>query len=552
MSIRLKIILVVLPVLAASVLIVGLTSARSARAGITRVAVEALGFKAQELRKYADNQWDLLLANDLADDPTYVAVTRRAVQSYAASLVRRESELIFALDRSGNIVMSSAPVAVTPEEQSRLTGLAADSVEGWQRVGIAGEARVGQAFAFAPFDWLLFVTDTEASFYREVAEIDQRTYIILAASAALALLLLVVFSGVLTSPLERTMSTMLEISRTKDPSKRVEVEFRDEIGAMATTFNRMLAELEGAEGRVRSFAREAVVRRRTEQKLRTIFQAYVPNAVIESVITQPEAALVGAEKMITILFTDIRSFTTITADLLSDEVVRRLNTYFEPLVEIVMNHHGTVNKYIGDAIMGFFGSPEERENEALDALQAALDMQRSIGAYNTRAEAEGKKPFRTGIGLDRNYVTVGNIGSDRKLEYTIIGRAVNRASRLEGLTKYYKQELIFSDTVFRKVKSSVPCRELDVVLVQGEKESVTIYTAASELSAAQEKTWGWHHAGVRHYRNRDFAEAARYFRAILDRDPDDAIATMYLERCARFSKKPPTVDWKGVWVMESK
>jgi len=143
MSIRLKIILVVLPLLIVTILLVGITSALSARSGITRVAIEALGFKAQELQKYADNQWDLLVTNNLAENADYLAVTRRAVESYAGSLIRSESEFIFAVDAEGRLVMTTDEVDLRdPTEIESLSRRASQSLEGWQRLTIDGQPRV--------------------------------------------------------------------------------------------------------------------------------------------------------------------------------------------------------------------------------------------------------------------------------------------------------------------------------------------------------------------------------------------------------------------------
>ena len=169
MSIRLKIILVVLPLLIVTILLVGITSALSARAGITRIAIEALGFKAQELQKYAQNQWDLLVTNDLAENQDYLSVTRRAVESYAGTLVRTESELIFAVDAAGEVVMSTDDLVVeNSSEVDALARLASQAREGWQQVTIRGEERVGQGFVFDPFGWYVLVSDTEQNFYAEV------------------------------------------------------------------------------------------------------------------------------------------------------------------------------------------------------------------------------------------------------------------------------------------------------------------------------------------------------------------------------------------------
>ncbi|MFW5689205.1 MAG: HAMP domain-containing protein, partial [Spirochaetota bacterium] len=281
MSIRLKIILVVLPLLIVTILLVGITSALSARAGITRVAIEALGFKAQELQKYAQNQWDLLVTNDLARSPDYLSVTRRAVESYAGTLVRSESELIFAVNPDGIPVMSTVDLAIDdPAEAATLADLASESREGWRQITISGAERVGQGFVFEPFGWYVLVSDTEENFYAEVDEINVRTYYILGASLIVAVVLLLLFAGILTRPLSRMVRTMLSITQTNDLSERVTVEYRDEIGAMARTFNKMLVKLQSADRQIRSFALSAVVAQRNERKIRNIFQKYVPSDVI--------------------------------------------------------------------------------------------------------------------------------------------------------------------------------------------------------------------------------------------------------------------------------
>jgi class 3 adenylate cyclase/HAMP domain-containing protein len=553
MSIRLKIILVVLPLMIATILLAGVSSRDSARAGITRVAVEALGFKAQELRKYAENQWDLLVANDLADQSEYVEVTKLAVQSYATSLVRSATELIMAVDTDGRVQMNSTDIPLSDAgEIAAVAGLASDRVEGWQRITIDGELRVGQAFVFPPFDWYVLVTDTSANFYREVEEINVRTYYILGGAALVAILLLLLFAGVLTGPLSRMVNLMNEITGTNDLSRRVDVEYKDEIGAMARTFNVMLSKLEGASNQIKGFAFRAVVAQRNEHKIRNIFQKYVPKDVIESIFTNPESALVGENRVLAILFTDIRSFTTISESFMPDELVKSLNSYFETMVDIIDAHNGITDKYIGDAIMAFFGAPVKHENDPLEALTAALEMQSALREFNEAHIRDGKPEFKTGIGVNYGVVTVGNIGSEKKMDYTIIGDSVNLGSRLEGLTKEYKQEVIFSESVFRKVKTELPCRLIDKVQVKGKTSGVNIYTAQLKLEPRQEQAWGYHHAGMKRYLNQEFKDAANFFAAVRKILPDDYLAEMYLERCRAFIRRPPPSGWNGVWVMTSK
>ncbi len=553
MSIRLKIILVVLPLLIVTILLVGITSAYSARSGITRVAIEALGFKAQELQKYAQNQWDLLVRNDLAGNPDYLAVTRRAVESYAQTLVRSASEVIFAVGTDGRVEMSTTELALEdPAEIETLSNRAARSREGWQRITVDQTVRVGQAFVFEPFGWLVFVTDTEESFYAEVEEINLRTYYILGGALVVAVILLLLFAGILTGPLSRMVRTMLTITQTNDLSQRVAVEYRDEIGAMARTFNKMLVKLESADRQIRSFALSAVVAQRNERKIRNIFQKYVPKDVIDGIFQNPESALSGKNDVLAILFSDIRNFTTISEGFMPDDLVVSLNKYFERLVDIIMDHGGIVDKYIGDAIMAFYGAPVRHDDDALKAVVSALRMQEAIGEINGEHIAEGKPIFKTGIGINYGVVTVGNIGSDKKMDYTIIGDMVNYGSRLEGLTKSYGQDLIVSKSIFRKVKNQVPTRFVDFVQVKGKTSGESIYTASLQQSENEKQAWKIYHEGIRFFYGRRFDRARGYFKKTLDYLPADALAKEYIERCNRYLAAPPPADWNGVNIMTSK
>ncbi|MFP4113136.1 MAG: adenylate/guanylate cyclase domain-containing protein [Spirochaetota bacterium] len=553
MSIRLKIILVVLPLLIVTILLVGFTSAYSARAGITRVAIEALGFKAQELQKYADNQWELLVTNDLAVDPDYLSVTRRAVESYAETLVRSGSELIFAVNADGRLEMSSRDLELTdPGEVDALARRAAAGSIGWQELVVADEPRVGQAFVFEPFGWYVLVTDTQDNFYAEVEAISVRTYYILGGALLLAVLLLLVFAGILTRPLSRMVRTMLTITQTNDLSERVAVEYRDEIGAMARTFNKMLAKLESANRQIRTFALSAVISQRNERKIRSMFQRYVPADVIKSVFDDPEMALMGRDESLAILFTDIRNFTTLSEGFNPYDLVSYLNRYFEPLVDIIVNHGGIVDKYVGDALMAFFGAPTWTGNEEVQSVLAALEMQQAIAEVNETHIREGRPVFKTGIGVNYGRVIVGNIGSPKKMDYTIIGDPVNYGSRLEGLTKAYRQDIIVSKSIFRKVKDHLPTRFLDFVQAKGKTIGQSIYTVKADLTQAEKQGWKVYHDGIRFFFGRRFDRARTHFRKVLEYIPSDWLSREYIQRCDRYIAAPPPEDWNGVNIMTTK
>jgi class 3 adenylate cyclase/HAMP domain-containing protein len=550
--IRVKIILVVLPIIITSLALTGVVSSLSARNGITRVAIEFLGFKAEELENYADNQWNLLVENDLAEKPQYVKVAKSAVASYARSIIRSDTELIFALDSDARVVMSTGEVSFDVSQRSILYRRIHNGLSGWMRLEVNGVQRVGQVFPFEPFGWHLFVTEAADTFYREADRIIYRAGYMLGGAILLSMLLLIFFSGYLTRPMKSVVSGMEYIIGTGDLTRRVPVEYRDEIGRLAHTFNIMTGELERAYTQIKEFAFKAVLAQKNEHKVRSIFQKYVPKDVIDHIFENPERMLVGDNRVVAILFSDIRSFTTISEGFMPDELVTSLNNYFEVMVEVIMNRGGVIDKYIGDAIMAFFGAPVKHSDDAYQAVMAALEMQEGVRQFNEKQRAQGKPEFNTGIGINYGVVTVGNIGSEKKMDYTIIGDMVNLGSRLEGLTKPYKQGIIFSESVYKKVKGEVPCRLVDKVVVKGKTRGENIYTAKTSLSGKEKRGWQIYHAGLKRYYARKFKEAAVYFRTAREELGGDSLCDMYMERCKNYIAHPPPADWKGMEILTSK
>lgn len=553
MSIRAKIILVVLPLIVATGAVVGISSSLLARSGITRVAVEALGFKARELRQYAENQWQLLVDNGLAEDEEYRTLSSQAISSYARTLVQSESEKILAITAEGEVAFQTGPVADPGDAERRaLREAFASEQTGWTTFSLAEEDRVGQAFFFEPFGWRLLVSDTEAAFYGEVEEIFRQTGIIVFAALAVAALLLLIFSNVMTRPIQRLVATMRRITNDNDLSQRVTIEYRDEIGTLGKTFNVMIDELEQAYDQIKSYAYQAVLAKKSESKIRNIFQKYVPNDVIDQFYANPESMLVGQTRDLAILFTDIRSFTTISESFAPEELVSSLNHYFEVMVDIIMENGGIVDKYIGDAIMAFFGAPVEHEDDARRAVAVAIRMKEMVARFNRTQEETGLPAFRTGIGVNFGPVVVGNIGSERKMDYTVIGDMVNLASRLEGLTKHYRQELLFSSSVYAQTRKAYPCRFIDKVQVKGKTAGENIYTAEEKLSATSARLWKEYHAGIGKYYSRDFAAALDHFQRCLELAPQDRPAEIFAERSRRYRETPPAGNWDGTEVMTEK
>ena len=552
MSIRYKILLVILPLLIAPLIIAGVAASLSARSGITEVAQEFLQFKAEELARYAREQWQLLIENDLADQEEYVRVAQRSVQAHASGLIRRESELIVALDSDGQTAFSTRPVELHQDESDELQRLAAERPTGWHTISLGGEARVAQSVRFEPFGWTLFVTEQQSVFYRAVRTITNQTALILAVTLVVAILFSILLTRNLLLPLSRMATTMREIIGERDLSKRVPILYRDEIGDLGHTFNVMTEELDEAYQQIKQYAFQAVLARRQEQKIRNIFQKYVPVDVIDQFFANPESMLTGQKRTLAVLFSDIRSFTSIAEQLPADQIVESLNAYFSAMVDAVIERHGIVDKYIGDAIMAFFGAPVQRENDAALAVHAGLDMLAALEAFNRAQRQKGMPTFRVGIGINYGPVTIGNIGSEKKMDYTVVGDMVNLASRLEGLTKVYNVPLLISEEVQRHIASEIPCRLVDTVTVKGKRETTRIYAPAARITAEERKAWQLQHKGLEHYYRREFSGAARHLLAARKLLPDDPIIKMFLLRCKRYLDTPPPPDWSGVTAIAEK
>jgi class 3 adenylate cyclase/HAMP domain-containing protein len=552
MSIRLKIILIVLPLLVATLLITGAFSYFSASYAISLIAKNFLAFKADELSNQAESQWNLLVENNLTKRSDMVDATKAAVGGYAQTIRRSPTELMLAFAEDGSVVMSTSSVTLLQSELPAVLAMIGAKSTDLVTIPLGGKERVAKGFWFEPFKWYLLVTEERATFYSQVNEITMITAIILIASLAAAMILILVFASYLTSPLTRVANTMKQIISTNDLSQRVVVEYRDEIGGLAQTFNLMVEELEKAYGQIKSFAFKAVIAQKREQKIKNLFQMYVPKDVIEQIYANPESALVGENRVLSILFSDIRSFTTISEKMMPDDLVNSLNRYFTIMVDVIMGHNGIVDKYIGDAIMAFFGAPVKREDDGLQSVMAGIEMCENLTQFNAQQTRLGKPPFRIGVGINYGVVTVGNIGSEKKMNYTVIGDRVNLASRLEELTKEYRQELIISESLYKKVKGTLPCRLIDSVVVKGKTKGERIYTTKRSLDEAESQAWELHNAAMEEYYRRSFGKAAGLFQNVQIIMPDDHVSAMMMDRCLRYEKKPPSENWDGTEIMTHK
>jgi adenylate cyclase len=553
MKIRAKIILITLPLIITPLFIILVLSILSARNGITNVATELLTFKTDVLTNYMDNQWSLLADNDLDGDQKFITISKAAVGSYSRTLIGSETERIFAVDTLGNLAMSSAEDwELSNDDKDLLREMIQEELTGWQYLSLGGKEMIGDASFFEPFDWYVMVSVEKDAFYGEITRIIYRTIIIFFIFLTFSVFLLFLFSSYLTRPLENIVDAIRKIIETNDLSTKVTLQYKDETGKLGHYFNIMTGELDKANNQMKKFALQAVIAKRKEAKIRNIFQKYVPKSVIDRFYSDPESMLIGENRVLAVLFSDIRDFTTISESLSPDELVESLNKYFETMVDVITHHGGIVDKYIGDAIMAFFGAPVKGSNDALSSVMAGLEMVEALDHFNEWQVRQGRHEFKIGIGINYGIVTIGNIGSEKKMDYTVIGDMVNLASRTEGLTKLYKEPLLISESLHRKVADHLPCRMMDRVVVKGKTQGVKIYSVKKELSPTVKKAWDYHEEGVGYYYAREFQKALACFQKTLAILKNDHSAGLFLEKCKTYITNPPPLDWNGDTVLNRK
>ncbi|WP_414543289.1 GAF domain-containing protein [Nostoc sp. CCY0012] len=295
-----------------------------------------------------------------------------------------------------------------------------------------------------------------------------------------------------------------------------------------------------------------------EKRMKSTMYRYLTPHVAEQVMALGEDALmVGERKEVTILFSDIRGYTTLTENLGASEVVSLLNQYFETMVEAVFNYEGTLDKFIGDALMAVFGAPLPlTENHAWRAVQSALDMRQRLDEFNQRRIIQAQPQIRIGIGISSGEVVSGNIGSHKRMDYTVIGDGVNLSSRLEGVTKEYGCDIILSEFTYQLCSDRIWARQLDKIRVKGKHQAVNIYELIGDRTTdldANTQEFLWHYqVGRSAYLDRNFSQAIACFTAAQYIRPTDQAVNVHLERAYNYQKTPPLESWDGVWDLMAK
>lgn len=284
------------------------------------------------------------------------------------------------------------------------------------------------------------------------------------------------------------------------------------------------------------------------------FAHYLAPSVISQIMDDPDAlSLDGQEKEITILFSDVRSFTSLSEKLTPTQVTNLLHDYLTPMTRIITDNQGTLDKFIGDAVMAFWNAPLDIENHQEKALATALMQQEKLEELNNKFIEKFGFTIAVGTGIHSGSVRVGNMGSADLFDYTLIGDNVNLASRLEGLTKFYGQKLVVSQAIVDACEDGYRFRILDSVRVKGKKKPVTIYTAYSlEQGKEKENELSLYEKAHDLYLNKEFAEAQKIFEELKDMQTEPLLYDLYIERCVHLIDEPPEEDWDGVFTHKTK
>ena len=289
-----------------------------------------------------------------------------------------------------------------------------------------------------------------------------------------------------------------------------------------------------------------LVEARRRAELRRAFSLYVSPEVVDHVMANPGRLALGGERRdVTMMFTDLAGFTTITEQHGAEQVAKILNLHFSRGTAIVKRHGGTVNRFIGDAIMAMWGAPLDDPQQALHAVQAACEMQEDMARLRVDLGREGLPPVWMRVGVHSCNAIIGNLGSVDRFDYTAIGDGVNLAARMEGVNKLYGTGILLSGETAAKLGGGLPVRVVDRVIVKGKSEPVELYTPCADAEAVE-----WSAQGMAAYRGRRWTESEECWRKVAERLPGDRVAEIHLERLAALKAMPANTQWSDAVELE--
>ncbi len=298
-----------------------------------------------------------------------------------------------------------------------------------------------------------------------------------------------------------------------------------------------------------------ITEEREKKKIRGAFQYYLTPSVINEILKDPSKLKLGGEKMnLTVLFSDIRGFTSVSEKLSPEELVHLLNEYLTAMTGVVFKYDGLLDKYMGDAIMAVFGAPLPQDDHPVSACRSALGMMDELRKLQKKWADESRPVLDIGIGMNSGEMVVGNMGSDMRFDYTVMGDNVNLGSRLEGINKEYGTNIIISEYTYNEVKDKFLCRELDFVRVKGKELPVRIFELLGERGDVENRKEfvELFEEGLVKYRQGKWDEAVTFFEEVLSVHQGDPPSELYIRRCRELKKNPPDGKWDGVYIMTKK
>jgi len=348
--------------------------------------------------------------------------------------------------------------------------------------------------------------------------------------------------SVLTHRLDGALQHLLQATHAVEAGQlsiELQVTSKDEIGQLAQSFNRMIIEL------------------RAKERIKDTFGKYMDPRIVSGLIgTSGEHADTAERRIITVFFSDIKSFSSLSEQLTASAMVNLLNAYFTAVTQAIRDHRGIIDKYIGDGVMAFWTPPfSPGDQHATDACLAALLQQEAIDAFRRELPQllglrRNVPDFRVRMGLATGEVVIGTIGSETARSYTVIGDIVNTASRLEGINKMYGTGIVVAEDTYRLAQQAVEVRELDFVTVVGKTEPVRIFELLGRVSEIEPDTFALRDLfahGLAAYRERDWDSAEEKFQECLKLVPEDGPSQLFEQRVAFLRANPPAADWQGVW-----
>lgn len=407
--------------------------------------------------------------------------------------------------------------ASAAEEEFTLESGSRRYIGGYRRLDVAG----------GPV-WYLGTYAPESDFLGVLARNERAAVAVAIGALAIGLLVTMILARRISVPLTRLAAEMAEVGDFRLQMRRPMRTIFREVAAMDESLLNM-------KGSLRSFS------------------YYVPRDLVRGMLQSgQEATLEGQTREMTVYFSDIEGMTSIAETMAPDALVEMLSRYFDEMTQVIAAQGGTVDKFIGDAIMAFWGAPVPTADHAARACEAALRCERRLAELRATPELE---QIRARIGIAAGEVLVGNVGSHDRFNYTVMGDTVNLASRLEGLNKLYGTRILISDATYRQVQRHVVARPVGVVRVKGKSRPVEVWEPLSltaEDDAESRELARLFMEGLEAYVTRDFCRAADCYQAALRLHPADRAAAILLERCRQFQAAPPAEDWSGVFVATEK